>query len=131
MHAGNWYGLIRKKTYLGVSRCNRQKQLVSEAPINNYQIISHDRSWAPLGISTHQKELCSIKYSKCLEMVLSTNPQNCIFLCYQEIYCRTVCSVCSYGRLPQVWPHPPSLTAPVTNTSRYRHDRVHVRSSKR
>lgn len=60
MHAGNWYGLIRKKTYLGVSRCNRQKQLVSKAAINNYQIISHDRSWAPLGISTHQKEFVQL-----------------------------------------------------------------------
>lgn len=38
--------------------------------------------------------------------MLLTNPQDCIFLCHQEIYCRTICSMCSCGRLPQVWPHP-------------------------
>lgn len=47
----------QKKTYLGFSRCNRQKQLVNKAAINNYHIIPHDRFWVPLDTSTHQKEL--------------------------------------------------------------------------
>lgn len=119
----------QKKTHRGFSGViDRNNQSIKQQLIIiiSYRTTDFGSHWTHLRTRKNFDQLDTEMLRNC---ALNKPARLHIFVLPRDLLQNGLCGV--FIRLPQVWPHPPSLTAPVTNTSRCRHDRVHVRSSKR